>query len=116
MRRAALLLWCACGPQAALYVTIEAPLKVPEQCDAVRVVANERGTQLYDQRFELDSGFPQTLTLTPTARDMIGGDVTVTVTAFKGTARSTAWSEGSAVATLAAGALTPVTVRLCDCP
>jgi hypothetical protein len=110
------LLFAACGPEAALFVTVQAPLRVPDQCDAVQISAVERGTQLYDQTFMLSEQFPQTLTLESTARAMVGGDVTVTATALKSGAPATSWATASATMTLVSGKLTPVTVQICDCP
>jgi hypothetical protein len=114
VRWLALLALAACGPEAALFVTVEAPLRVPDQCDAVQIGADERGTELFNQTFMLSAQFPQTLTLESTAREMVGGDVVVTATAMKGGAQATSWASASATATLESGKLTPVTVRICD--
>lgn len=118
MRRA-VVVWlalCACGPEAALYVTIDAPLRVPDACDAVHIVASEHGQSLYDQTFMLTAAFPQTLTLTSTERTQVGGDVLVEATALKSGADATSWAHASATATLVSGKLTPVIVQICECP
>jgi hypothetical protein len=111
-----LLALAACGPEAALYVTVEAPLRVPDQCDAVQISATERMTQLFNQTFPLSEMFPQTLTLESTRREMVGGDVTVTATALKNGARATSWASASKTVTLESGQLTPVSVQICQCP
>jgi hypothetical protein len=111
----AVLALAACGgPEAALYVTIDAPLRVPDACDAVEISASERGATLFDQTFSLSAQFPQTLTLESTQRMQVGGDVTVTVTALKAGAPATSWSTASTTVTLVSGQLTPVTVQICD--
>jgi hypothetical protein len=109
-----LLVLAACGPEAALFVTVDAPLRVPDQCDAVQIIAVERSTELFNQTFMLSTQFPQTLTLESTMREMVGGDVVVTATALKNGAQATSWSSASKTATLASGKLTPVTVEICD--
>ena len=117
MKWLALVALAACGPEAALFVTVEAPLRVPDACDAVQISAAERGTQLFNQTFMLSAQFPQTLTLESTSRAMVGGDVVVTATALKNGAQATSWSTASKTATLESGQLTPVTVEICDgCP
>jgi len=116
MKWAAALLALSCGPEAALFVTIEAPLRVPDQCDAVFVSAAEHDELLFSNTYALSTQFPQTLTLESTARTQVGGDVTVTVTAQKDGGPATAWATATATATLESGKLTPVTVRICECP
>jgi hypothetical protein len=109
-----LLALAACGPEAALYVTVEAPLRVPDQCDALEISATERGTQVFDQTFMLSAQFPQTLTLESTQRAQVGGDVVVAATALKGGSPATSWATSHRTATLESGTLTPVTVMICD--
>jgi hypothetical protein len=117
MKWLALLLVAGCGPEAALYVTVEAPFRVPDQCDALEITASERGQQLFFQTFMLSTPFPQTLTLESTQRAQVGGDVRVTAKALKAGALAASWSTGTQTEPLAAGALTPVVVRICDtCP
>jgi hypothetical protein len=103
---------CACGPEAALYVTVDAPLHVPDACDAVRIIATERGVSLFDQTFSVTDQFPQTLTLTSTERTQVGGDVEVEVKALKSGAPATSWSDATQTATLVSGQLTPVIVSI----
>jgi hypothetical protein len=117
MRVAALLCCMACGPQAAIWLTIEAPLRVPDQCDALRVQATEHGTVVFDQVYTpLSTQFPQTLTLESTTRAMLGGDVTVNVAARKSGALAAPWSQATGTVTLETGKLAPLTIRLCQCP
>jgi len=106
----------ACGPAAGAWVTIEAPLRVPDQCDSVRVTATRGADEVFNSARVIPAGqqFPQTLSLYTSKPADVGPELTVTVVALKGGQPSTAWSTGSATVTLEDGKLAPVDVRIVE--
>ena len=65
----AALLASSCGPTGGVWVTVEAPLRAPDQCDSVRVqawIGEPDGGSVFDQAYAIRSGaqFPQTLAVT----------------------------------------------------
>lgn len=123
MKRCALvaLLLAGCGdPLSAFWVRIEAPLRVPEDVDAVTITADRKnGSPAFSQRFDLSQGprFPLTLSLEAHESAQLGApDWTVNVEAFKGSTRARPWAIGNQAARLTRGQVAPVTIKLCDCP
>ena len=121
MKGLALLLTIGCGPQAAIFLKIEAPLVVPADCDAVQVTAARGaagGASIFDHTYDLGGKpFPHTLTLTTAnPADLDGAGVTVTVSALKSGSLARSWAHASAATTLLKGNLSPLTVKLCECP
>ncbi len=108
------MILCACGPDAGAWLTIEAPLRVPAQCDSVRVSASIEGRNIFDSARVIPPGqqFPQTLALYAAQPADEGKPVTIEVTALLGGNEATSWSKASGAVTLEHGKLVPVTVRL----
>lgn len=116
MKRALLLVLAlsGCTPLAGVWLRIEAPFEVPAQVDRVRVEVQRvsDGTTVHDSTRTLPGPFPHTLSLT-TDDPRTVGEVTVKVTALKGTVPV---SEESGRVVLERDALVDLNVRLCDCP
>ena len=114
MRALLLLALAACGPSAGAWVTIEAPLRVPDQCDSVRVTAARGADEVFNSARVIPAGqqFPQTLSLYASKPADVGAELTVTVVALLGGQPATSWSTASTTVTLEDGKLTPVDVRL----
>lgn len=113
-------LLCGCGPQAGLWVRIEAPLRVPEQADALAVkVTLPSGTLALERRFALSEAhsFPLTLAVYEEREEVVlaGEPLRVEAEALRGELRATPWAVGAASGTLVKGELVEVLVRLCDC-
>lgn len=108
-----------CGPQAAVWLRVEAPLRVPDHCDEVRVAARwdePAGPLAFEKTWRLDGveQFPLTLTLTA---DEAGepGRIFVEVTGLKEgevAPPGAGWAEGTGEAALERGKITPLTVKL----
>jgi hypothetical protein len=115
-RALVVLVLAACGPESGAWVTIEAPLRVPDQCDSVRVSATLGGKNIFDSARVIPAGqqFPQTLALYSAQAADEGKAITVEVTALLGGNEAAAWSKASANVTLEHGKLVPVTVRLVE--
>src|SRR5688500_3006069 len=104
IRWAVLALACAfapaCGPAAAVWLRIEAPLAVPEECDALDVEVRRGRTDgdvSFQKTYDLSSGpaFPLTLSLTTDKAQDVGGEGFVIIaTARKGESLSKTWSRG----------------------
>ncbi|MBK7864903.1 MAG: hypothetical protein IPJ65_41160 [Archangiaceae bacterium] len=111
----------ACGPQAVLFLRVEAPLVVPDQCDALQVrVRRDSALAMpaIDTTFSLLNGPQFPLTLDVQARqpsDFEPRTLFVEVNALKDSAPAFEWAHGSAQTTLHDGAVSPVLIKLCDC-
>lgn len=110
-----------CGPEAALWVRVEAPLRVPEECDSVliRVTRQEGGTEVesYRRTYPLDGAtqqFPLTLLLTADDSSLVGVPLRVEATALRGEARARDWSHGGTRARLTQGELGHAVLTLCE--
>jgi hypothetical protein len=118
----ALLLGLArCAPDAVLHLRVEAPLVVPQECDAldVKVTRNDgSGAVLFDQRYDLSNGpsFPLSLNLLTEEQNLGEPGVTAQVAALLGGADARPWSKGSGSMVLARGQISTLVLRLCDCP
>jgi hypothetical protein len=115
----AALLLAACGPGAGIYLTVQAPLVVPTQCDAVHIVATRSvdDAGLYDQVSPLDASkqFPVTLTLeagSTADEDPAGIDVEADAL-LAGTAAAP-WASGTGHVVLTHRVLTPLTITFCN--
>jgi hypothetical protein len=108
-----------CASETVLWVRIEAPFLVPQQCDSVDVnVRRSDGSAAFGQAYDLSQGpsFPLTLSLvaqTPTDVDV---PLSVSVEALKSGALAQPWAMRTSEATLPSGQLTQLLVPLCDCP
>jgi len=108
-----------CGPQAGLWVRVEAPLRVPSEADGLRLTARRAsGAVAFDQRWDLTEvgAFPQTLALYQ--EDDPGGVEEVLeleVQVFLGDALAAPWSQARVNASLRRDRVEEVVVRLCDC-
>jgi hypothetical protein len=109
-----LVLLVGCGPDAGAWVTIDAPLSVPDQCDSVRVSATAGAKTLFEAQRAIGVGqqFPQTIALYASGQGDVGQPITLEVTALRGGQPSTSWSTASASVTLEHGKLVPVTVEI----
>jgi hypothetical protein len=117
---AALMSFLGCGPEAALWLEVEAPLRVPDECDAIEIeVRREDGATIAAQRlFTLQSGpaFPLTLALPTSNPENVGAPLSLRVRALKDAQLARPWAESTTSVTLRDGELNPIVVRLCDCP
>ncbi|MBI3183695.1 MAG: hypothetical protein HYZ28_16275 [Myxococcales bacterium] len=125
MRRWALLWWLLCAgcgePIAALWVRIEAPLLVPDECDGLRLTARRLAdsSQVFDQRYDLTAGppFPLELALTTRNRANLGeGALSLGATALYRGETARPWAERSQLVTLREDRVTETVIQLCDCP
>ena len=119
-RRLALVLLLAggCGPSAALLVRIEAPLRVPEECDALHLVAvrGEGGPTVFERTYPLSRSFPLELSLTTENEDNLGtGRILITAEALLAGKLAQAWATRTAPATLREGQVSELRLPLCDC-
>jgi hypothetical protein len=114
-----LLLAAGCGSETVLWLRIEAPLLVPQQCDSLDVnVRRTDGTAAFGQVYDLSQGpsFPLTLSLVAETPADVGVPLTVSVQALKSGALAEPWATYTAQATLPNGQLTQMLVPLCECP
>lgn len=112
---------CACGPQSAAWLRIEAPLRVPQDCDAVELTATRVSDAqlIYQSHHALGSGppFPLELALVTDDRRNLGREsVELTVRALKGLELAAPWSSRTLRFDLVAHQWSDVTVEVCDCP
>ena len=110
-----------CGPDAAVWLRVEAPLQVPEECDTLEVKVHRGaadGPLSFEGRYPLgtDQSFPATLSLRNDSQENLTQTLTISVRALKGEALAAPWSSAEATAQLRAREWTPVSVALCDCP
>ncbi len=116
-----LVLLSGCGgPEAAVWVRIEAPLRVPLDCDEVWIEARWEGTDVvaYQKRFPLGADGPQfPLELSLTADTLEGEDaLLVRAEALLGGERAKPWSEATTRVELVRKELTSAVLKMCDCP
>jgi hypothetical protein len=110
------LLLAACGPTGGLWLRIEAPLRVPDQCDHLDVSVwrgPAQGAPLFQQSYLLDGGqqFPMTLALVTTdgANFDADGGMTASVAAELGTVLV---ASGSGATDLTQGQLSEIDLAL----
>ncbi|MBL8951767.1 MAG: hypothetical protein JNK82_13375 [Myxococcaceae bacterium] len=112
----------ACAPEAAVWLRIEAPLRVPAECDAIDLRATRvaGGAEVYAARHELHSGptpFPLELALSTNEPDNLGQDaVELEVRALKGGVLAAPWAQKKQRLALVRGQWAHATIELCDCP
>lgn len=118
----AAVLWAAgCGPEAALWVRIEAPLRVPEDCDALelRVIRLEGAVEsvAYGRLYSLSEGpqFPLTVALTAGRSFDLERPLTVSARALLGDSLAKPWAATTASVQLSSGRTVELTLELCDC-
>ena len=110
----------ACGPEAAVWVRIEAPLQIPGECDAVRVTAlrlNDEGVA-YSRTHELTKGglqFPLELALLADESAPFESGLRIEVEALLGGVRAAPWSAAAESLVMRPARVTPLVIRLCDC-
>lgn len=117
---AALGLWTlsGCGPDAALWVRVEAPLVIPEACDAVDLTVTRLDGHVAFAETRDVSGlprFPLTLMLANEVAANVSAQFEVRVVALKAGQRARPWAEAAATTTLERGKTTEVLLKLCDC-
>lgn len=118
---AAALMLIACGPEAALWLRVEAPLQTPTESDALEVevrAGGATGDGVHAETYALDSDtpFPATLTLYTHRKERTAEALWIQVRALKGAALARPWSSGWTTAQLESGRFVESVVRLCDCP
>lgn len=105
-----------CGPAAALWLRVEAPLRVPEECDALEVTAVREvdGKTAFTKSFNLSKGpaFPLTLTLEEPSPTRASETLNVNVRALKAGQLATPWSEATQTVTLQKARLVELRVAL----
>jgi hypothetical protein len=114
-----LFLAAGCGPSPVLYVRVEAPLLVPEACDALQMQIRRENNTSFEKKFDLAAlkvQFPLGLLLDADAMAKLDGQFRISVSALKNGSLAKPWATREAVATLDRRKLTSVTVELCDCP
>ena len=108
-----------CGPEAGLWVRIEAPLLVPEQADGLQlIVRRPSGAVALDRTWDLNGtgGFPQTLALfEKDAGHLKEGPLEIEARVLSGDGLATPWSTSRASVTLEAARVEEVILRVCDC-
>ena len=115
----AALLLVACGPQTALWVRVEAPLLVPDDCDALQLdVTRPDGSSAFTKSYDLTQGpsFPLTLSLSAETSADVGVALSVEAQALKAGTLARTWAKKTTQVTLTKGELTPVVVQICECP
>lgn len=109
----------ACGPEAGLWVRIEAPLRVPEQADGLQlIVRRPSGAIALDRTWDLNgtSGFPQTLALFEReAGHLEEGPLELEARVLAGDGLAAPWSTRRVSVTLQAERVEEVILRVCDC-
>lgn len=117
---AGLIALTGCQPEAAVWLRLEAPLVVPTQCDAVTIEVRYPGETpaLLSERFDLRDGpgFPLTLTLVEPDEAQASRPLEITASAHLGEALSAPWATTSGQITPRVGTLTPLVLKMCDCP
>ncbi len=107
-----------CGPDAAVLLRIEAPLRVPEECDALRVkaVRTSDGETIYEAEHAVEVQFPMDLLLTTTNEENLGiRRVEISAEALKSGARARPWSSAVIQIDLVEGRTEGARIELCDC-
>lgn len=109
-----------CGPVSAVWVRVEAPLLVPDDCDSLELEVRRGadGPVVYAHTYDLSGGpaFPLTLSLTTDNPENLGEEaLVVEVSALKGGALARPWARATQGVSLREGRVTEVVVELCDC-
>ncbi len=116
----AVMLLGACGPDAAVWLQVEAPLVVPSEADALHVVVvRASGASAFDKTYDLSKGpqFPLTLTLTnDDSANFDPSGLTVTCTALLAGSEAKPWSQASGNVVLEPGQIATLTLQMCNCP
>lgn len=106
-----------CGPEAAVWLRVEAPLQVPDEADELRVEIrwdDSSGEVAFERTYPLAEQFPHTLTLT--AEELGRSSViAVEVSALKGGEVSPpgeGWARASGQTEIRAGRITDLTLRI----
>lgn len=107
----------SCRPDAALFLRVEAALRVPEDCDSVTISANHATGEvaLSLTSFGITDGleFPFSYALRDWRQDTAHTRVTLSVEAFKSGARARSWSFTRRTVPLQRGQLEEVVIVLC---
>ena len=115
------LVGMSCAPDAAVWVRIEAPLKVPEQCDTVELRARrlDDSVLVYSAVHDLAARgvqFPVELALSTSDDRNVGAPgLTLEVEAKLKGERATSWASAQMNLELPAKQWTVARVALCDC-
>ena len=111
------LLSTSCRPDAALFLRIEAALRVPEDCDSVTLSATHATGEvaLAPTSFGVASGlaFPFSYALRDWRQETAHTSVTLSVEALKSGARAKPWSFVRRTVPLRRGELEEVVIALC---
>lgn len=111
----------ACGPDAAVWVRIEAPFLVPEEADAVHVTATRTadGELVYDLTHALAAQgvqFPVEFALTNDNPANTGPQaLQITAEVLRQGALVEPWARATVPADVQDGRVTHAVVRICDC-
>jgi hypothetical protein len=107
----------SCRPDAALFLRVEAALRVPEDCDRVTLSATHATGEvaLPPTSFGVDDGlaFPFSYALRDWRQETAHTRVTLSVEAFKSGARAKPWSFVRRTVPLRRGELEEVVIALC---
>lgn len=108
-----------CGPEAGLWIRIEAPLTVPEQADGLQlIVRRPSGAIALDRTWELTGtpGFPQTLAVfEQDAGHLEEGPLDLEARVLSGGGLAAPWATGRVSVTLSRKRVEEVVLRVCDC-
>jgi len=108
-----------CGPEAGLWIRVEAPLTVPEQADGLQlIVRRPSGAIALDRTWELSgtTGFPQTLAVfEQDAGHLEEGPLELEARVLSGEALAAPWATGRVSVSLSKGRVEEVVLRVCDC-
>lgn len=113
--------FAGCGPDAAVWVRIEAPFRVPEEADAVHVVARRVADDaiVYDTTHALGDGavqFPVEFALTNENPQNVGrGALEVSAEVLHEGALAAPWAQAKTRADVEDGRVTHAVLRVCDC-
>lgn len=109
----------ACGPDAGVWVRVEAPLRVPEEADGLRLtVRRASGAVALEQTWDLAAvgDFPQTLALyEEQLRDPEAGALELEVWVLHQGAPAASWAHATARTSLRDGRMEEVVLKVCDC-
>lgn len=114
------LLTLGCGPDAGLWLRVEAPLVVPDDVDGLHIqVQRASGDSVFDHTYDLSNGpqFPLTLALTNAdPANLATESLTVAATALQGGAQARPCAQASGSAQLQRGQITQLTLGMCQSP
>ncbi len=113
---AAMLAFSSCGPAAGLWLTVEAPLLVPSQCDGlvVKILRGPGGAVAFEESFPLSAStaFPVSVSFDEPKKDALTTPLSVTVRATLGGQLAAPWAERTDVVTLTSGRVQELRVAL----